>query len=551
MVRFLPWFICIVVAGVFLWLAIWLYGAFYIGFGVFAYLSLQGAFDVLQTRRSVARNWPIVGRLRYIAEELGQPMHQYFVESNTDGRPFSRDQRSLVYRRARNISGVKAFGTELNPYAGGYEWVSHSIAPKPLPDGHFRLGIGGDDCKHPYTASLLNISGMSFGALSGAAVEAMNRGAKKGGFFQNTGEGGVSSHHLRHGGDLCWQIGTGYFGCRTADGRFDPEKFKKVASRDEIKLIEIKISQGAKPGHGGMLPAKKISLTIAEARGVPMGEDCVSPAYHTAFSTPRELCYFIRELRDLSGGKPIGFKLCIGSYAEFLGICKAMIETKILPDFIVVDGGEGGTGAAPLEFSDSIGAPLTEGLVFVNNALIGCSLRSKIRVGASGRLYSAYAIVKCHALGADWVNAARAFMMTVGCIQAQKCNTNQCPVGVATQDPSLARAVHVPSKAERVFNFHTNTMDALGELTSAAGLDHPTEFTMHQIYRTDGNGRAKSFATRYPTIAPGEILEGSTHIDYRLAWEAADPDSFNPRSKGRGFHADSMWGGPPTDGGNR
>lgn len=544
--RFWLWWTCIIGFSVFTVLTCVISLWFLFGAGVFALLSLQGLFDFLQTTRSVARNWPILGRFRYFAEELGQPIHQYFVESNTDGKPFSRDHRSVIYRRARNIPGVKAFGTEHNPYDRGYEWIQHSISPRAVSKEPHRLGIGGDACQHPYTASILNISGMSYGALSSAAVEAMNLGAKKGDFFQNTGEGGVSVHHLKHGGDLCWQIGSGYFGCRGADGKFDRNKFAEVANLESVKLIEIKISQGAKPGHGGMLPASKITPTIAAARGIPVGQDCISPAYHTAFSTPRELCQFIQELRELSGGKPVGFKLCVGSFTEFLGICKAMIETQILPDFIVVDGGEGGTGAAPLEFSDHLGAPLVEGLVFLNNALVGTNLRDKIRVGASGLIHSAHSIVKCNALGADWVNAARAFMMTVGCIQAQRCNTNSCPVGVATQDPRLARAIHVPLKADRVFNYHVNTMHALAELTAAAGLGHPTEFTTHQLFCTDSSGRAVSLATRYPRIKAGELLAGTSHVDYRIAWEASDPDSFNPTVEGRGFHAPSMFLDPPT-----
>ena len=439
----------------------WVYWIFWWLAIIPAALVILGLWDLIQTKHSIRRNYPIVGRLRYLLEDAGPELHQYLIENDTDARPFARDTRSLIYQRAKNVPDEKPFGTEQNVYAEGYTFLLHSVAPVPVPDDpeqSMRVTIGGPDCKHPYSSSVLNISAMSFGALGRSAILSMNSGAQMGGFAHDTGEGGLSKYHLEPGGDLIWQIGTGYFGCRTTDGEFDPALFEKNAAHSQVKMIEIKISQGAKPGHGGILPGAKVTEEIAEARLVPAGQDVFSPTYHKAFSTPLELMAFITQLRDLSGGKPVGFKICIGNPIEFMAIVKAMLETDTTPDFIVVDGGEGGTGAAPLEFSDSLGVPLIEGLMLVQNTLVGAGLRDRIKLGASGKLVTASAMAKAMALGADWCNSARGFMFAVGCIQSQRCHTNKCPVGVTTQNTRLQRAIVVPDKAQRVHQFHKNTV---------------------------------------------------------------------------------------------
>jgi len=512
----------------------WVFGI--AGFGP---LALLGTWDLIQRKRSVVRNYPILGRIRYGLEDIGPELHQYLVESNTDGRPYSRDQRELVGARARHIEGLKPFGTELDVYNPEYQWLLHSVAPKPKAKEQFRVSVGGADCKQPYSASMFNISAMSFGAISRNAIEAMNLGAKRGNYYHCTGEGGLSPYHLKNGGDLVWQFGSGYFGCRNEDGTFSEEHFKTGAAHPSVKMIEIKLSQGAKPGHGGVLPAAKVTKEIAETRGVHRGQDCVSPAAHSAFSTPRELCHFIAKLRDLSDGKPIGFKICIGQRSEFMAICKAMLETGILPDYIVIDGGEGGTGAAPPEFSNSLGDPLIEGLMFAHNTLIGCGLRDKIRIAASGKIFSAATLAGACALGADWCNGARVFMMAVGCIQAQRCHTNTCPVGVATQDPALIRALHVPSKAERAFRFHEATVETLIEITAAAGIEHPREFTPFHLMMRDQNRRAKSYADAHVWLKEGELLSGCKHATYSAPWEVADPDTFDALAESHHGHEHS------------
>src|SRR4029078_11760554 len=401
---------------------------------IFAGLPALGISDLIQKNHAVLRNYPISAHLRFLLEEIRPEMRQYFFESEKDGMPFSRDTRAVIYQRAKMVLDKRPFGTQESVYVDGYEWIHHSVAPKPRAGEKFRLTIGGPDCTKPYSASVFNISAMSFGALSPNAVRALNAGAKKGGFAHDTGEGGVSPYHLEKGGDLIWEIGSGYFGCRNRDGTFNPEEFARIASDDQIKMVELKVSQGAKPGHGGVLPAAKVSQEISKIRGVAMGEDCISPAYHRAVSTPLQMMAFIAELRRLSGGKPAGFKLCVGHEWEFLAICKAMLEPGPYPAFIVVDGKEGGTGAAPLEFIDHIGKPMREGLSFVHNALVGVGLRQQIRIGASGKIISGFDIARAMALGADWCNAARGFMFAVGCIQSQSCHTDKCPSGAATQD---------------------------------------------------------------------------------------------------------------------
>lgn len=489
-------------------------------------LSGLGLRDVLQKRHSVLRNYPILGHFRFLFEFIRPELRQYIVESETEETPFSRAQRSLAYQRSKNDVDSRAFGTELNVKENGHEWLSHSLAPTRIDSQDFRILVGANRAK-PYSLSVFNISAMSFGALSANAIRALNLGAKKGNFAHDTGEGSLSVHHREHGGDLIWEIGSGYFGCRASDGSFDPDAFVKRATLPQVKMIEIKLSQGAKPGHGGVLPAAKISAEIAEARGVPMGQDCVSPAAHSAFRTPKELLQFADWLRNLSGGKPTGIKLCIGSPWELFAIGKAMLETGILLDFIVVDGAEGGTGAAPLEFVDHVGTPLQEGLLLVHNLLKGLGLRDQIRIGASGKLITAYDIARTLALGADWVNSARGFMFAVGCIQAQKCNTDRCPTGVATQDKARQEALVVPDKAERVFNFHRNTLHALKELVQAAGLTHPEELRSYHFMRRVSDFEVRPLSDVVEELETGDLLTGTyRHRVYEKWWPVASSDSF-------------------------
>ncbi len=494
-------------------------------------LSILGLWDVVQSHHSLLVNYPILGHFRWILEEIRPELRQYFFSSDTEEMPFNREQRSVVYQRAKSVEDRTPFGSTKDVYEGGYAWLNHSIAPKSMDDSMSRILIGGPQCKEPYLSSVLNISAMSFGALSANAIQALNRGAKKGGFAHDTGEGGISKYHRAEGGDLIWEIGTGYFGCRQEDGTFSPNMFEEQAKDEQIKMVEVKISQGAKPGHGGILPANKVTQEIAEARRVPIGQDVESPPCHSAFSTPLELIHFIQKLRDLSGGKPVGFKLCIGHKWEFLAIVKAMLETKITPDFIVVDGSEGGTGAAPLEFSDNLGTPLTEGLAFVHNALTGANLRADIRLGASGKVISAFDIVKLVSLGADFCNAARAFMFSLGCIQSRTCHTNKCPSGVATQDKWRQRGLNVKDKGERVFNYHHNTIHALNEVLAAAGFNSPSELRHQHFYERDGDGKAQSWADTQIWLKKGELLEEGCHPSFDKYWNMAEVKSFAPKKR--------------------
>ena len=530
MIRFLPLASVAAVSLVFLVLALLVWPHFAWGMLVTVPLLLLGIWDLVQVRHSITRNYPIAAHFRFLFEAIRPEIHQYFVESDIDGRPYARDQRSLIYERSKNIGGLKPFGTELDVYGDEYNWLNHSMSPRPKSDTPFRTTVGGSECSQPYSCSLLNISAMSFGAISPNAIMALNRGAKLGEFYHCTGEGGLSPYHLRHGGDLVWQIGTGYFGCRKQDGTFDPELFQEQAGADSVKMIEIKISQGAKPGHGGVLPAAKITEEIAATRKIPMGQDCISPPGHSAFDSPRGLCEFIAQLRELSGGKPIGFKLCIGHPAEFLSVCKAMLETGIRPDFITVDGGEGGTGAAPIEFSDSLGTPLRGGLMFVHNALVGCDLRSQIKIAASGKVSSAFTIARNLAIGADWCNAARGFMMAVGCSQAQRCHTNTCPVGVATQDPLRQRALHVPDKSERTHHFHKLTMETLSEIVAAAGLNHANELRPWHVCLRTSRTEVMPYDEAFHFLEAGSLLNGSDgqHPQFQKHWQRATADSFGP-----------------------
>ncbi len=491
-------------------------------------LSLLGMRDMLQTKHSILRNYPISAHLRFLLENIRPEMRQYFFEADKDGTPFPRDKRAIIYQRAKRELDKRPFGTQYDVYETRYEWLQHSLAPKPPAKEAFRVLIGGPDCSKPYSASVFNISGMSYGALSANAIRALNKGAKIGGFAHDTGEGGISPYHREAGGDLVWQIGTGYFGCRTKDGQFSPDKFAALAADPQVKMIEIKLSQGAKPGHGGVLPGAKVTREIARIRDVEAGTDCISPARHSAFSTPIEFMHFIADLRRLSGGKPVGFKLCVGHAWELFALIKGMLETGITPDFIVVDGAEGGTGAAPLEFLDHVGTPLREGLTLVHAALVGAGLRDQIRIGASGKVSSAFDVARTMALGADWCNAARGFMFAVGCIQAQQCHTDHCPTGVATQDPTRQRAVVVSTKSERVASFHRQTLKALAELVAAAGLDHPRQLAPHHFMQRAAPDRVVCFSELYLMMQPGELLTGTAQPRLREAWAMARADSFTP-----------------------
>ena len=489
-------------------------------------LVVTGIHDLRQERHAILRNYPVIGHLRFFFEKIRPEMRQYFFEGDTDGMPFPRERRAIVYQRAKNDLDKKPFGTQGNVYAEGHEWMLHSITPKPLAKELFRLTIGGPHCSKPYDASILNISAMSYGALSANAIRALNLGAKRGNFAHDTGEGSVSPYHREAGGDLIWEIGSGYFGCRNEDGTFSAEKFAAAATDPQIKMIEIKISQGAKPGHGGVLPAAKVSAEIAAIRGVAMGKDCVSPASHSAFSTPKELIHFVERLRELSGGKPTGFKLCIGHPHEFLGIVKAMLELGVTPDFIVVDGKEGGTGAAPAEFIDNIGMPLRDGLAFVHSSLTGAGLRGQIKLGCAGKIITGFDMARAFALGADWCNVARGFMFAVGCIQAQTCHTGNCPTGVTTQDASRQRALFVPSKAERVTNFHRETIKSLAEMLAAAGMTSPKDLMPHHIVRRIGDGRILTLSEQFTFLENGAFIVGSAPAAMANIWDRARSDSF-------------------------
>jgi len=494
-------------------------------------LTLLGLRDLTQTRHSIRRNYPILGNLRFFFEYVRPELRQYIVESDIEARPFSRNQRSIVYQRAKKELDKVPFGTQLDLYEAGNEWITHSMVPAPLQPPDFRVAVGGAACSTPYSASIFNISALSFGALSANAIRALNRGAREGHFAHDTGEGGISGYHRENGGDLIWEVGSGYFGCRTPQGRFDAARFTEEARQPQVRMVEIKLSQGAKPGHGGVLPAAKVSLEIAQARGVPAHRDCLSPARHGEFSTPIGLLEFVARLRELSGGKPVGFKLCVGHPWELFAITKAMLATGITPDFIVVDGAEGGTGAAPAEFVDHVGMPLQEGLLLVHNTLVGLNLRERIRIGASGKVVTAFDIARTLAIGADWCNSARGFMFALGCVQAQHCHLDTCPSGVATQNPYRMRALVVPDKAERVASFHRNTLKALAELIAAAGLTHPNQLRPHHIVQRVSHNDVRLLSHVLPFLKPGALLDGVRgdplpHKVYEIWWPRARAESF-------------------------
>jgi glutamate synthase domain-containing protein 2 len=499
-------------------------------------LVLLGFSDMRQSARSILRNYPVMGHMRYLLEFIRPELRQYFIESDNEAAPFSRQQRSLVYQRAKGEPDKRPFGTQKDVGATGYEWLSHSLVPSTIASQDFRvsIGAGGSSCTQPYSASVFNISAMSFGALSANAVLALNNGARKGGFAHDTGEGSISQYHREPGGDLIWEIGSGYFGCRDETGHFDPDKFALNAREPQVKLIELKLSQGAKPGHGGVLPGPKVTPEIAQTRGVPVGVDCISPASHSAFSNPIEMMQFIERLRQLSGGKPVGFKFCMGHVWEWFAMVKAMKQTGICPDFIVVDGAEGGTGAAPLEFTDHVGAPLQEGLLLVHNTLVGLGERHRVKIGCAGKVISAFDIARMMALGADWCNSGRGFMFALGCIQAQSCHTGHCPTGVTSQDPWRQRALVVPDKAERVYRYHHNTLHALKELVQAAGLHHPNDITADHIIRRVSGYEVRRLSTLLPYMKSGEVLAAErgevpwSQPAFTHYWHRARAESFDP-----------------------
>ena len=500
-------------------------------------LALLGVFDMYQSKHTLWRVYPVMAHARWIFEDLRPYLRQYIVEGNLSGRPFSRHQRSLVYERAKDVVDSQPFGSDLDFYADEYEMTTHSIAAKKLDGNKFRVKIGGPQCDRPYEASLLNISAMSFGSLGEKAIQALNKGAEMGGFYHDTGEGGLSKHHRVYNGDLVWEIGTGYFGCRDKDGNFEPNLFKELATLDQVKMIEIKLSQGAKPGHGGVLPGSKVTKEIAEARQVEEGKECVSPSSHPAFDTPVGLLEFAVRLRELSGGKPVGIKLCVGHPWELFAICKAMIKTGIRLDFVVIDGGEGGTGAAPEEFSDNVGLPLRDGLILARNALVGSGLREDIRLGASGKVFSAFSMANNFALGADWCNAARAFMFSLGCVMSKRCHTDMCPTGVATQNPARQRGLVIEDKSKRVYNFHRNTLQNFGELVGACGLDSPSELRPHHLYHRRGPNAVSTMDHIHQFLEPNELVDDPDSTQYAEWWAIATPDSFMPlRNPGPDHH---------------
>ena len=538
MLRRLPWFASLLLFAVSLLWVVGGYRAGWWGLGIGAVLAAIGGWDVVQKKSTLRRNYPLLAHLRFLLESIGPEMRQYFIERDTEELPFSRDQRSLVYRRAKSVSDVVPFGSELDVYGDRYEWINHSIAPSAHHEADYRVTIGAGGAQ-PYAASVFNVSAMSFGALSANAIRALNLGARRGGFAHDTGEGSISRYHRESGGDLIWEIGSGYFGCRGADGRFDEARFAANANDPQVKMVELKLSQGAKPGHGGVLPAAKVTREISEARGVPMGVDCVSPARHSVFDTPIGLLEFVARMRTLSGGKPAGFKLAIGHPWEWFAIAKAMVETGLLPDFIVVDGAEGGTGAAPSEFINHVGVPMHEGLMLVHNTLVGLGLREQVRLGAAGRIVSAFDIARTMALGADWCNAARGFMFSLGCIQAQSCHNDHCPTGIATQDPDRWRRLDVEDKAARVHAFHANTLKALRDLLCAAGLTHPQQLGPEHILRRVSPTEIRAYSALYAWLTPGELLHAGApaHALFREFWPIARADSFAPPAPYNAYRA--------------
>lgn len=496
------------------------------GLAISVPLLALAIYDFVQRKHTLWRNYPLLAHIRWIMEDLRPYARAYVVEGDLEGRPFNHDQRALVYARSKGQLDSHPFGTELNVYSDEYEWLAHSIVPNADAPGEWRVDVGSSQCTRPYSAALLNISAMSFGSLSANAIMALNKGAKAGNFYHDTGEGGLSRYHRSHGGDLVWEIGSGYFGCRTDDGRFDPDRFAETAQDDQVRMIEIKLSQGAKPGHGGVLPGSKVTEEIAEARGVPMGKDCISPPAHSTFSTPTGLLEWAANLRQLSGGKPVGIKLCVGKPHEVFAIVKAMRETGIVLDFITVDGAEGGTGAAPVEFSNRVGMPLREGLILVRNALVGSNLKPEVKIAAAGMVHSGAGMAINFGLGADWCNAGRAFMFALGCVQSMKCHADTCPTGVATQDATRQRGLVVPDKAERVARFQRHTLHSFREMVVAMGLQSPWEIAPCHISERLDSSRADTIDRIYDFLQPGQLLDDPASTQYLRYWEAAQAASF-------------------------
>ncbi len=495
-------------------------------FLILAPLLLIAAWDLIQSEHSLLRNYPVFGHLRYLLEEGRHQIRQYFIEGDRDEVPFSRVQRNVVYQRAKGASDAIPFGKLINVYEPGHEWLEHSMTPLEPVAADLRVTVGNSQCKSPYSASRFNISAMSYGSLSSHAVLALNLGAKQGGFYHDTGEGGISRYHTEHGGDLVWEIGTGYFGCRTKDGRFDPDKFRETAASDQVKMIELKMSQGAKPGGGGLLPGAKVTEEIAEARGIPVGKDCHSPASHSAFATPIEMLQFLGQLRDLSGGKPVGFKLCVGQRGQFLAVCKAMLSTGIYPDFVTVDGSEGGTGAAPPELTQSIGLGLREGLIFVHNALVGIGLRDQVKVICAGKIITGFDMAAKIAMGADICNSARGMMFALGCIQARACHRNICPTGITTHDPWRVHGLSVADKGPRVMRFHKETVAHFQMVLGACGLKNPEELKPEMLWRRVTHLQTMNYRELYPYLEAGELLHGVQEQRWQGWWNQAREDSF-------------------------
>ena len=495
---------------------------------IFIPLILMGLYDMYQSKKTIRKNFPLLGRMRYLLESLGPEMRQYFIETDLDGKPFNRLQRSIVYQRSKKESDSMPFGTQLDVYQDGYEWINHSIRAIPFSkvNENPKVHIGSSQCSKPYDASMFNISAMSFGSLSKNAILALNNGAKQGGFYHNTGEGGLSPYHLQ-GGDVVWNIGTGYFSCRTDDGKFNYDEYVKRATLDNVKMIEIKFSQGAKPGHGGILPKEKVTDEIAAIRLVSKGHDILSPPTHSAFTTPLELMDFVKLLRKGSGGKPIGIKICIGNKSEFLSICKAMIETNTYLDFITVDGGEGGTGAAPQEYSDHVGMPLRDAIAFVYDSLNGFGIKDQIKIIASGKVITGFDIVRTLSLGADLCNSARGMMFALGCIQALECHNNTCPTGVATQNPDLMKGLVPEEKSVRVARFQHETVKSAMDLMASAGLSHPDEVTRDVITTRIDRNKVETFAEIFPELETGCLLfESTVPKEFLYFWRKASSEKF-------------------------
>lgn len=551
----------------------------FIALGLAGSTASMAVYDgFIQKKHTLRRNFPIFARFRYILEKFRPEIQQYFILKDLDALPFTHEQRVKITQMSKQDAYKQGFGSIHDMSKQGHIIMPHSMYPlngEKLEEP--RINLGNSQCKQPYNMSVFNISAMSYGSLSAEAVSAMNRGARLGNFAQNTGEGGISEFHLKPigiendyvneqlgfvkklwhkatkhnpnekvefpnaqiGGDLIWQVGTGYFGARTEDGLLDFDKFEAESKRPNVKAIELKLSQGAKPGLGGILPASKNTELIAKARGIEPGTEVHSPESHGMFDTPKGLLTLLKEMKARSGGKPVGFKLCVGQRHEFIALCKAMVEIAdpiYWPDFITVDGGEGGTGAAPIEFSNNVGLPLRDGLLFVNNTLRGFNLKDEIKVIASGKIADGFDIYEKLALGADAVNSARAMMIATGCIMARECHNNTCPTGVATQDPKLRAGLDVDDKAQRVYNYHKTVTHTLKDLLAASGLENTEQITPDMVeYQvvSENNliGQSTPLDEAVEFIPVGSLLKEETVPEsFKKAWVKADPESPFPKT---------------------